>query len=215
MVDWLINKLIILPGIIIGLSVHEFGHALVAKLCGDNTAFSQGRVSLNPLAHIDIVGFISLICFGFGWGKPVIVNPLNFKKPRLNSIMVGLAGVFNNFVCAWVFAFILRLLYQLCGNFMINTGLGSALSDIIIQTVIINISLMLFNLIPIPPLDGFGVISEIINLPRLSFKIFLWLRKYGQIILIIFVFAGGTKYILTTPLRVIYNWIIELAFTGF
>lgn len=214
MVDWLVDKLIILPGIIIGLSVHEFGHAWVAQLCGDDTAKAQGRVSLNPLDHIDWIGFISLMAFGFGWGKPVIINPRNFKKPRLNSVMVGLAGVCNNFIFAWVLAFALRLLYQFCTNFMLGSSLGNALSDIIIQAIIINISLMLFNLMPLPPLDGFGVISDIINLPRISLKAFIWIRQYGQIILILFIFAGGTKYILSEPLSIIFNWIIDTAFTG-
>ena len=214
MINWLIDKLIILPGIIIGLSVHEFGHAFVAQLCGDDTARAQGRVSLNPLDHIDWIGFISLMAFGFGWGKPVIINPRNFKKPRLYSIFIGLAGVFCNFVFAWVLAFILRLLYQFAAEFMLSTSLGSALSDVILQAVIINISLMLFNLIPIPPLDGFGVISDIINLPRLSLKAYIWVRKYGQIVLIFFVFIGGTSLFLSEPLRIIYNWIISTAFTG-
>ena len=215
MVNWLIDKLIILPGIIIGLSVHEFGHAWVAQLCGDDTAKAQGRVSLNPLDHIDWVGFISLIAFGFGWGRPVIINPRNFKKPRLNSVMVGLAGVFNNFICAWIFAFLLRLMYELSPNFFFMTGFGTALTDIAAQTVVTNLALMLFNLIPIPPLDGFGVISDIINLPRFSMKAYIWLRKYGQIILIIFIFAGGTGFIMTPPLRTIYNWIMTCAFSVF
>ena len=211
--NWIIRKLIIIPGILIGLSVHEFGHAKVAQLCGDRTAESQGRVSLSPFAHIDIVGLISLFCFGFGWGKPVMVNPRNFKKPRLNSIFVGLAGVFMNFVCAAVFAVILRLIYQFAPDFL-ATGFGDTICNMIVQTVVINLSLMLFNLLPIPPLDGFGVVSDIINLPRLSFKLYVWLRRYGYGILIICIILDVPSRLLGTPLNTIYYWLFNLVFTG-
>jgi len=214
MLSWLVEKLLILPGIILGLSVHEFGHAKVAQLCGDNTAYSQGRVSLNPFEHIDWAGFAALLVFGFGWGKPVLVNPRNFKKPRRDSIFVGLAGVLMNLITAFILAGILRLIYQFAPAFA-RTGFGDSICGIIVQAVIINLSLMLFNLIPLPPLDGFGVISAIINLPRLNYKVFSWLRTYGQFILFALIVFNGTSRILSGPLTAIYYWIMNLVFTGF
>lgn len=212
-VNWLIKKLIIIPGILIGLSLHEFGHAKVAQLCGDRTAESQGRVSLSPFAHIDIVGLISLFLFGFGWGRPVMINPRNFRRPRLDSIFVGLAGVFMNFICAAVFAVILRLIYQFVPDFL-TTSFGGTVCNMIMQTIVINLSLMLFNLLPIPPLDGFGVLSDIINLPKLSFKLYVWLRKYGYGILLICIIIDVPSMLLGTPLNAVYYWLLNLAFTG-
>lgn len=212
-VNWLIKKLIIIPGILIGLSLHEFGHAKVAQLCGDRTAESQGRVSLSPFAHIDIVGLISLFLFGFGWGRPVMINPRNFRRPRLDSIFVGLAGVFMNFICAAVFAVILRLIYQFAPDFL-TTSFGGTVCNMIMQTIVINLSLMLFNLLPIPPLDGFGVLSDIINLPKLSFKLYVWLRKYGYGILLICIIIDVPSMLLSTPLNAVYYWLLNLVFTG-
>ena len=210
---WIIKKLLIIPGIVIGLSLHEFGHAKVAQLCGDRTAESQGRVSVNPLAHIDIVGFVSLFAFGFGWGKPVIINPRNFKHPRLDSILVGLAGVFMNFITAAVFALIIRLLYQFAPSLFL-TDFGTTVNNILIETIIINLSLMLFNLLPVPPLDGFGVVSDIINLPKISYKVYSFLRQYGFVILLVCLIADVPSMLLGTPLTKIYYWLMNLAFTG-
>jgi len=214
LLNWIVEKLIIVPGIIIGLSVHEFGHAKVAELCGDDTARLQGRVSLDPLAHIDLIGFISLFILGFGWGKPVIINPMKLKKPRRDSILIGLAGVFNNFLCAWLFALILRVMYQFFPEFAAQTSFGSVISDMVVQTIIINLSLMLFNLLPIPPLDGFGVISDLISLPKLNMKLYIWLRRYGQIILIALVYFGVTSNILNKPLTGVFYWILDIAMKG-
>ena len=106
-------------------------------------------------------------------------------------------------------------MYEFAPEFFFVSRFGNALTDIVLQTVVTNIALMIFNLIPIPPLDGFGVISDIINLPRLSWKAYIWLRKYGQIVLIIFIFAGGTRLIMTPPLNAIYSWMLNCVFSVF
>ncbi len=213
MINWIIQKLLILPGILVGLSVHEFGHAKMAQLCGDDTAYYQGRVSLNPRDHIDVIGLISLFTLGFGWGRPVIINPRNFKKPRRDSILVGLAGVAMNFITALLFAFILRCIVQLAPR-LVTTSIGDALVDVIMQTVVINISLMLFNLLPIPPLDGFGVMSELINLPRRNYKLYVFLVRYGYYILLALIVFGTTSTILNVPFSAMYRLIMNIAFIG-
>ena len=107
--SFLLEKLYIIPGIVVAISVHEYGHAKAAQLCGDRTSSAQGRVSPDPRAHIDIIGLLMLFFVGFGWGKPVLIDPRQFRHPRRDQIIVGLAGVFNNFVTSIVFALILRL----------------------------------------------------------------------------------------------------------
>jgi Zn-dependent protease len=213
MLNWVIQKLLILPGILVGLSVHEFGHAKMAQLCGDDTAYYQGRVSLNPKDHIDVLGLMSLFMLGFGWGRPVMINPRNFKKPRRDSIFVGLAGVCMNFITALLFAFILSFIVQLAPGF-VATRVGDTLTDVIIQTVIINISLMLFNLLPIPPLDGFGVLSELINLPRRNYNLYVFLVRYGYYILLALIIFGTTSRILNVPFSAMYRLIMKIAFIG-
>ncbi|MEG0156762.1 MAG: site-2 protease family protein [Anaerovoracaceae bacterium] len=108
--DWLMSKMYILPGVIIGLSFHEFAHAFVAYKLGDSTPKLQGRVTINPMAHVDPVGLLALFFVGFGWGNPVEINPRNFNKPRRDEILVSLAGVTMNLILAIVFTIILKIL---------------------------------------------------------------------------------------------------------
>lgn len=214
MIDYIIQRLITLPGIVVGLSLHEFGHAKMAQLCGDRTAEYQGRVTLDPFAHIDWAGMLMLLLFRFGWGRPVMINPRNFKKPRRDSILVGLAGVFMNLITAFIFALIMRLCLQFKPMFFLRNTIGSITMQVLQSTVIINISLMLFNLIPVPPLDGFGVVSEIIDLPRRNWNLLMNIRRYGPAILMLLIITGATQTILGAPLVAIYNWIIGITFIG-
>lgn len=207
--DWLQSTIIILPGIIIGLSFHEFAHAKVASLCGDPTPRLSGRVTVNPAAHIDPIGFIALLFIGFGWGKPVVINPGNFRNPRANELLVALAGVSMNLILAFVFMGALRLLYEAAPAFMLSEG-GSVATDILIHVVLINLVLMVFNLLPIPPLDGFNVLTQIFNLRNTE----LYYRIYdkGFLILMLFILLNVTGRILAPSVYFLYGLLTKIFF---
>ena len=153
--EWLLTKLYILPGILIGLAFHEFAHAEAAYRLGDTTPKYQGRLTVNPFAHMDIVGFLALIFVGFGWGKPVEINPNNFKHPRRDDLIVAFAGVVMNFLVAVAFTLILRFYISGVGLTTYNMGSWQGIIYyIILYTIQINLVLMIFNLMPVPPLDG-------------------------------------------------------------
>ncbi|MEE1038846.1 MAG: site-2 protease family protein [Eubacterium sp.] len=162
--QWLLNELLALPAIVIGISFHEYAHALVAYKLGDMTPKFQGRVTINPGAHIDPFGFAALLFLGFGWGRSVGINPYNFKNPRRDEFLVSIAGVTMNLIIAVIFTFVYRFYTLSTGNTMYTDGMGGYIAMIIFNIVYINIILMIFNLIPVPPLDGFGIVTEIFNL---------------------------------------------------
>ena len=210
--SFLLEKLYIIPGVIIAISVHEFGHAKAAQLCGDRTAEYMGRVSLDPRAHIDIVGLLMLFFVGFGWGKPVVIDPRQMKHPRRDQILIGLAGVFNNFIAAIVFAFIFRFYVQLTYKAFLYKTIGRVIYTMLQSVVAINISLMLFNLLPIPPLDGFGVICGIFGLYNTKF--YWYARRYGMIVLLALIYLGFTSHILGPLRSAVYSFVIKIATIG-
>ena len=189
---WLMDKLLLLPGIVLGLSMHEYAHAKVAYKLGDPTPKMQGRVTANPMAHIDPLGFAALIFVGFGWGVPVQINPSNFRHRRRDELMVALAGVTMNLIIAIVFAIIAKVLYMTAGAVFLSSGVGSILWLMIMYVIQINLVLMIFNLIPCPPLDGFSIISEIFNIKHTEF--YWTLYRYGNWILIaLIIFGSGQR----------------------
>ena len=148
----------------LSFSIHEFMHAAVAVWLGDPTPKNMGRVTLNPIAHVDPVGTILLLVAGFGWGKHVMYNPSNlhrFKNHRWMNIMVHLAGVTGNFLLGIVTMIFGSLFYHI---YMANDGIIAfkALSDVFLYTYAFSMMLLAFNLLPIPPLDGFHVLQELL-----------------------------------------------------
>jgi Zn-dependent protease len=167
--------------ILIAITIHEFMHAWVAYYLGDNTPKNEGRVTLNPLAHLDPFGTIMLFLVGFGWGKPVMMNPNNFKNPRLGSALTGVAGPLSNFALALLLSFVYK----------VSLGVNPYLSLFLVTLIFYNIVLMVFNLLPIPPLDGSHILAiwfPQVEDPKNSL--------YGMAILVAFIFFGGTYLLL-------------------
>ncbi len=142
----------IAPAAVIGLTVHEFSHAYMAYRLGDNTAKNDGRLTLNPLKHIDWLGFFLIVIAGFGWAKPVMFNPENLKNKHRDEILISIAGPVSNFIIAVLFLVIARLLYSM--TFFNSDAFGMQIVNLIMVWGVINFGLFVFNLIPIPPLDG-------------------------------------------------------------
>ena len=199
--------LLTLPGVLVAISIHEYGHALAAYKMGDNTAKAQGRLTLNPLKHLDPIGFICLLIFRFGWAKPVPVNPRNFGNPRRDDIIVSLAGVGMNLLTSIIFIFIMKIGLQ--WGFLYNMGsMGQILYTMLYGAAYINIGLMVFNLIPIPPLDGHHVVQDIVG-----FKAVKFYHEYAQYIrigLIILLFTGFLGRFIVPVISGIYGLLFNI-----
>ncbi|MFT8350564.1 site-2 protease family protein [Clostridium saccharoperbutylacetonicum] len=182
------DKIVIIPALIVAFTVHEFAHAFVADKLGDKTPRFQGRVTLNPAAHLDPIGFILAVFFIFGWAKPVQTNPSAYKNPSKDSLKVSLAGPISNFIVAIIatviYALFIKIIY-----FKLSEGVAQVLHDMIFYILSVNISIGLFNLIPVPPLDGFKIIKYF--KPKIFYEFQDKFYQYQPLILIALILFGG------------------------
>lgn len=214
--NWLITMLATLPAIIIGISFHEYAHAKMAIKLGDPTPKMQGRDTLSPLSHMDPIGFICLLIAHFGWGRPVQIDPRYFKNPLKDQMIVSLAGPVMNLIIA----FVSLIIWNIVGISGILAGLSGTLAfaiDTILECmVIINISLFIFNLLPLPNFDGSKILLYFV--PD-KWKIhMLNIEKYGFLIFLVVVLAGIPQYVIMPLLHAILalmQTIISIPFSIF
>jgi len=204
--DNLLGLLLTLPGVIIAITFHEFAHAYTAYKLGDDTPLYQGRLNLNPLSHLDPLGFIMLIVAHFGWGKPVQIDPRNFNgKYTLSACeaIVSVAGPIMNFIIAIIFSIIMFVVTKFADTTFIISTTGSIILSIIQYTVIVNIGLGVFNLIPLPPLDGEKIFRHI-----LPYRVQEWLDNNYQTLYAVFIILwifGILGVIVSPVINVVMN----------
>lgn len=171
-----------LLAVLLSISVHEYAHAVVAKKMGDDTAQRLGRLTLNPFSHMDTFGTISFLLFGFGWAKPVPINPLNFKEYRKGIFLTSISGIIANFAVAFFSVGAYVLISSIASpSVQFLQFLLTFLSAICWELVIVNISFAIFNLIPVAPLDGFNVLCAI---TKSNNRVVRFLKRYGTVILL-------------------------------
>lgn len=213
-VDYLIILLLSVPSVLVALTIHELSHGLVAYWMGDPTAKYMGRLTLNPLKHIDIIGALCMLFFRFGWAKPVPVNPNYFKNPRLGMALTALAGPVSNLLLGFIGAFFFVLSYKIMGDATVEGFWYHALDawfTFNYYFVWLNISLALFNLIPIPPLDGSKVL-----LSFLPDSVSQWVYKYQHYISLgFFVLLFLNSRIFNGVLTGWLSQLVELIFEAF
>lgn len=197
----------LLPGVIIAMAVHEYAHALAADSLGDNTPRFMGRLTLNPFAHIDIIGLIMLLFVQFGWAKPVLINTANFKNPRRDDVIVSLAGPLANLIIAFASFLALRLM---TAN---DTSLSYGLYQVLQAIVLLNINFAIFNLLPIPPLDGSHVVSSLLP-PKWQMRYWQW-QRFSIFVFIILLYTNVLGFIFYPAQRAILHLFTTLtAFIG-
>lgn len=211
-----IEGIISLFVVLFAITVHEASHGWAALKMGDPTAYHMGRITLNPVRHIDPVGTVLLplilIIMGappFGWAKPVPVNPLNLKDPRKDNLIISLAGPASNIAVALIAFIVLKVLINFNPSLLYSGGglsnVFSPLITIVYYTIVINVILAFFNLIPIPPLDGSGIVMGLIS--EEAAEKYEQIRPYGFFILILLIMTGFIGRILGVVIRIVNSFI--------
>lgn len=198
-----IALLIFIPVLLFTIAIHEYAHAKTADYLGDPTARLMGRITLNPLAHIDLFGMLFLLFFGFGWGKPVQFDPFNLKNPRRDAALISLAGPVSNFIVAILSVVILRLFMLFELELLVIIG-----QVLLIPLVSFNLLLGVFNLIPVAPLDGFKVVGGILSEERA--REWYQLEKYGIFFLLSLLFPIQGHSMISTILYPILSFLNNL-----
>ena len=207
----LLGLLYTIPGLLVAITFHEFAHAFAADKLGDDTPRRQGRLTLNPLSHLDPIGSVMLLFAGFGWGKPVEVNPRNYDR-RMSmdkaDAIVSIAGPLMNFFIAIVLTLIYCAMYKFLGIKILGSQVLQIIMAIIYYAISINIGLGVFNLIPVPPLDGSKIIKSI-----LPYNARTWFENNERIFEIIFValwIFGILSMIITPVIQLVFSGVMNL-----
>lgn len=203
---YIYSKILMIPAILLGFTFHEYAHAKMADKLGDKTARFQGRLNLNPLTHIDPLGFLMILVAGIGWAKPVQVNPAAFKDKYKDDLKVSLAGPLANLGVALFGGVLLFIVMALVFSNILTGALSQILYDISMQIIYINVMLFIFNLLPLPGLDGWSVFRDLS--PKHFYRVSDKVYQYQFIILIAIVVVGAP--IISIPVKFISNQIINI-----
>lgn len=208
--EGLLSFLYALPAILICITVHEFSHAYAAYKLGDKSQKYKGRLTLSPFAHLELFGFISMALFGFGWGKPVEIRDDRFKNRTRDTMLVALAGPMSNLLMAIVITLIIKVLLM-CKVITISTILGnSVIVQMVISLITLNVTLGIFNLLPIPPLDGSKILLYF--LPYKYKDIIYTMERYSGIILI-FLFVTNFGILIVQPFVTLFTKLLIMILT--
>ncbi|KJU72755.1 site-2 protease family protein [Clostridium baratii] len=203
---YIYSKILMIPAILLGFTFHEYAHAKMADKLGDKTARFQGRLNLNPLTHIDPLGFLMILVAGIGWAKPVQVNPAAFKDKYKDDLKVSLAGPLANLGVALFGGVLLFIVMALVFSNILTGALSQILYDISMQIIYINVMLFIFNLLPLPGLDGWSVFRDLS--PKHFYRVSDKVYQYQFIILIAIVVVGAP--IISIPVKFVSNQIINI-----
>jgi len=203
------TTLYLIPGILLGLTIHEFCHAFCAWKLGDNTARDQGRLTLNPIKHLDLLGFLFIVFAGFGWAKPVQFNPENLKNFRRDKALIAAAGPLSNLLLGIFLCMCIKglIAYYTRDEFINPSAFIEQLYIVLFYGASINFGLFIFNLLPIPPLDGSHIVFSGLNLePETEIKI----RKIGLPVLFLILIIQNYAGITILPIGHAINFLMEL-----
>ena len=216
--EWLINLLLSIPSILLALSVHECAHAWMAYKLGDPTAKNRGRMTVNPLKHLDPLGVLCMIVAGFGWAHPVPVDSRNLRKPKRDMVLISLAGPVSNIILAFLGVLLLRILIAVCAPLLSTAApysFGVTAFSMLISFLMLfcslNAGLAIFNLLPIPPLDGSHLLALILP-TRIYFKYVRYERyiSFALVLLLVFDVLDTPLFFLRSYLLMGLEWIVGL-----
>ena len=207
MVNYLFSNplvfVIYFAALLIAIAIHEFSHALAADYLGDPTPRLQGRLKLNPLVHIDNMGMLFLLLFGFGWGKPVEFDPYNLKHPRRDAAIISISGPLSNLILASVLSILLRLFIYFDLGYLTTIGMFT-----FIPVIRLSIILGVFNLLPVHPLDGFKIVGGVLS--EENARDWYGLQRYGIFFLLLMILPIGGASMLTRILFPLISFITNL-----